>query len=383
MDPVRSDNYKRTTMISGRAQDGSRAESAERGDSAWIPERDARGDRRVWLARALHYLARMQSAHALYALAITLAGSIVVAACSSDPSTLQRSHGGSVGTDTSATSGGTPGSANVDSATTTTPTPGTLPTASKAGEAFFAKELQPLLKASCGGCHVAGGLGNPTWIDANDAKKTYDMIYLQAYATATSRIVVKGPHSGGAAPALSNDERTKWGQWIALEAKEPGKPAQASVLEKFGGCFDKTLFDAIELGKLEVTAREKGNNPQNLTEDQDTCTGCKNGTKCSTCHSSDDATGFVMAIGNNVFPDDYTFESTKKLSPPFIREYVGTTPTGEPTYNPGLKSKSTNTIEKALAYQHPMFVMSDEMEASVKAFVDAAIAKQKAGLCGK
>jgi cytochrome c553 len=335
------------------------------------------------LARALQKLLTMKSAHAACTLALTLAGAIAVAACSSDPSTLQRSHdenGGSSGTP--ATSGGTPSAANVDS-TTTTPTPGTLPTASKAGEAFFAKELQPLLSASCGGCHEAGGPGNPTWIDANDAKKTYDMIYLQAFATATSRIVVKGPHSGGAAPALSTEERSKWGQWIALEAKEPGKPAQASVLEKFGSCFDKAKFDAIGLGTLEVTARTKKNNPQALTENQDECTGCRDNTKCSTCHSSDDATGFVMAIGNTIFPEDYTFESTKKLSPPFIREYVGTTPAGEPTYNPGLKSKSTNTIEKALAYQHPMFLMTDDMEVAIKAFVDDAILKQKSGLCGK
>ena len=325
----------------------------------------------------------MKSAHAVCALAFTLAGSIAIAACSSEPETLIRSHGESGGSSGTTASGGTTGSANVDSTSNTTPTPGTLPTASKAGEAFFAKELQPLLTASCGGCHEAGGPGNPTWIDAQDAKKTYDMIYLQAYATATSRIVVKGAHSGGAAPALSTDERSKWAQWIALEAKEPGKPAQASVLENFGNCFDKALFDAIELGKLEVTARNRKNNPQGLTENQDECTGCRDNTKCSTCHASDDATGFVMAIGNNVFPEDYTFESTKKLSPPFIREYVGTTPAGEPTYNPGLKSKSTNTIEKALAYQHPMFTMSDDTEAAIKAFVDAAIAKQKAGLCGK
>ncbi len=206
--------------------------------------------------------------------------------------------------------------------------PGTLPTASKSGEAFFAKELQPLLMNTCGGCHVAGGQGNPTWIDANDAKKTYDMIYLQAYATATSRIVVKGPHANGGAPALTNEERSKWGQWIALEAKEPGKPAQASVLEKFGDCFDKAKFDAIGFGDLQVIGRTPKNNPQRLDEDQETCTGCRDNTKCNTCHSSDDATGFVMAIGNDIFPEDYTFESTKKLSPPFIREYVGTTPAG-------------------------------------------------------
>src|SRR4051794_35737981 len=70
--------------------------------------------------------------------------------------------------------------------TTTTPPPGNLETGSKQGEAFFASDVHPLLKAKCAACHVAGGPGNPTWIDANDAKKTYDMLYLQAYVSAGS-----------------------------------------------------------------------------------------------------------------------------------------------------------------------------------------------------
>jgi hypothetical protein len=266
---------------------------------------------------------------------------------------------------------------------TTAPVPGTLPTASKAGEDFFAKELQPLLKATCAGCHTAGGIGNPTWIDANDAKKTYDMIYLQGYASADSRILRKGAHSSGGAPAVSSDERAKWAEWLTLESKEPGKPTQPNVLAKFGDCFDKAKFDAIGFDQLVVTARNAANNPQGITEDQDTCTGCRDNTRCSACHASDDVTGFVMAVGNTVLPADYTFQSSKKFSPPFIRQYVGTTPTGEPTYNPGIKTKSVNTIQKGVANGHPMFQLSDTMDAAIKAFVDDAIAKQKAGLCGK
>jgi hypothetical protein len=38
---------------------------------------------------------------------------------------------------------------------------------------------------------------------------------------------------------------------------------------------------------------------------------------------------------------------------------------------------------KALANQHPMFLMTNDMEDAIKAFVDAAIAKKQAGLCGK
>ena len=87
----------------------------------------------------------MKSAHAACALVLALAAAVAVAACSSDPSTLPRSHVES-GSGAAATSGGTTGSASVDGASTSsTPAPGTLPTASKAGEAFFAKELQPLL----------------------------------------------------------------------------------------------------------------------------------------------------------------------------------------------------------------------------------------------
>lgn len=266
--------------------------------------------------------------------------------------------------------------------TTTTPPPGKLETGSKSGEAFFASDVHPILKAKCAGCHVAGGIGNPTWIDANDPKKTYDMLYLQAYVIAGSRIVVKGVHSQGGAPELAQAEKQKWADWIAIETKEPGKPAQANVLEKFGDCFDKTKFDAIGFGNLRVTRRRAANNPGGFQENADECTGCDNA-PCKTCHSGDAATGFVMAIGNDVLAPDYTFTETKKLSPPFIRQYVGTTPTGEPTYNPGIMTKSVYTIEKTKAYQHPMFKLSLEMEASIKAFVDDAIEKHRAGTCGK
>lgn len=267
--------------------------------------------------------------------------------------------------------------------TTTTPEPGKLEAGSKEGEKFFASDVYAVLKAKCAGCHVKGGAGTPTWIDATDAKKTYDMLYLQAYVTAGSRIVAKGLHSNGGAPELTAADKGKWQQWITMESKEPGKPAQVNVLEKFGNCFDQAKFDAIGFGNLRVTRRTVDNNAGGFQEDEEKCTGCKQNTPCNRCHSGDDVTGFVMAIGNNTFSPDYTFQETKKLSPPFIRQYVGTTPTGEPTFNAGIMTKSTYTIEKTKAYQHPMFIVSPKMEASIKAFVDSAIEKHRAGTCGK
>src|SRR5262249_23649982 len=139
----------------------------------------------------------------------------------------------------------------------------------------------------------------------------------------------------------------------------------------------------IRFEQLVVTARRPDNNPAGLGEDQDTCHGCRDNTPCSACHAADDVTGFVMAVGNTILPADYTFESTKKYEPPFIRQYFGTTPTGEPTYNPGIKTKSKDTIETGVANGHPMFLLTAEMESSIEAFVTDAIAKHDAGTCGK
>ena len=278
---------------------------------------------------------------------------------------------------------GTTTTKNPDGTTTTTPPAGGgLPTNSKAGKAFYEKEVHPFLDQKCGGCHAAGGIGNPTYIVKGDASKTYDAIYLNAYATATSRILVKGVHSGGGGPELLAAEKNKFTQWIALEAKDGGQKTQTNVLEKFGSCFDKTKFDAIGFGNLRTIRRQNGNNPQNLNENANNCTGCDN-SPCRTCHSADDVTGFVMAVGNPILPPEYTFEQSKLLNPAYIRQYVSTTPTGEPQFNPGIMTKSTNTVEKAKAYTHPMYKLTPAMQTAIQDFVDDAIAKQKAGTCGK
>jgi hypothetical protein len=325
--------------------------------------------------------------NARYLLGIALLAAGAVAACGSPESSSLGSGGTDPGHGTD--DGNTTTSGTSSSTPTTTPPasgdatqPANLPTNSKAGKAFFATSVFPILDPKCGGCHSAGGPGNPTWTVKGDANKTYDMVYLNAYATAASRVVVKGVHAGGAAPELTAPEKSTWAQWIALEAKDGGQKSQTNVLEKFGTCFDKTKFDAIGFGNLRTLRRQNGNNPQNLTENANNCTGCDNA-PCRTCHSADDVTGFVMAIGNPIFPADYTFEQTKLLNPAYIRQYVSTTPAGEPQFNPGIMTKSTNTVEKAKAYSHPMFKVTPTMQAAIQAFVDDAIAKQKAGTCGK
>jgi len=320
---------------------------------------------------------------ARYLLGIALCAAAAVAACGNDDSgsltdgTDRGNPGGSSGTTTPGgnTPGSTPGG-------TTTPAPGNLPTGSAEGKAFFVSDVFPFLSTKCGGCHAAGGAGNPSWVAAGDGAKTYDLVYLNAYATENSRIVVKGVHSGGTAPELTAPEKTTWATWLAKEASGGAKPVQQSVLEKFGECFDKAKFDAIGFNNLRTTRRQNGNNPKNLNENANNCTGCDNA-PCRSCHTFDDVTGFVMAVGAGNVGPDYTFENTKKLNPPFIRQYVGTTPTGEPTFNPGIKTKSTNTVEQGAAYSHPMYKLTPAMEQAIQAFVDDAITKYKAKTCGQ
>lgn len=326
--------------------------------------------------------------NARYLLAIALVAAGSVGACGAPDSSSLGSGGDDPGGNDGNGGSTLPGDSTTPGGGTTTPgggdptQPGNLPTNSAAGKDFFGKSVHPFLEQKCSGCHAAGGVGNPIWMVKADAAKTYDMIYLNAYATAGSRIVVKGLHSGGSAPELTQTEKTAWAQWIALEAADGGQKSQTNVLEKFGTCFDKAKFDAIGFGNLRTTRRTQNNNPLKQNENANNCTGCDNA-PCRTCHSADDVTGFVMAIGNPILPADYTFEQTKLLNPAYIRQYVSTTPTGEPQFNPGIQTKSTNTIEKGLAYTHPMFRVSTNMQTAIQAFVDDAIAKQKAGTCGK
>ncbi len=320
--------------------------------------------------------------NARYLLAVALVTAAAVAACGGPATSdlLEGDNGTERGTpETGETAPGTETPATTDPGTDT---PGTLPTNSTAGKAFFVSDVHPFLESKCSSCHAAGGVGNPTWLVKADGAKTYELVYAQAYAVSNSRLVVKGIHSGGAAPELTVAEKTKFAQWIAMETADGGQKAQTNVLEKFGSCFDKAKFDAIGFGQLRTTRRTQNNNPQKQQENANTCTGCDNA-PCRTCHSADDVTGFIMAIGSPTFGEDYTFEQSKRLDPAFIRQYVSTSATGEPQFNPAIKTKSVNTIEKAKAGQHPMYIMSAEMTAAVQAFVDDAVAKYKTGVCGK
>jgi hypothetical protein len=186
-------------------------------------------------------------------------------------------------------------------------------------------------------------------------------------------------HDNGLAPALTADEANNYAVWVALELKQRGGKAPDGVLQKLASCLDKAKFDAIGFDKLVTTPRTADNNPGKEAEDADTCTGC-NQVQCSSCHSEGEM-GFMMAIGNTILPDDYTFTSMKVTAPPYMQKYFGLDPDGNPIPSNAIRAKSDATVNTAKAYQHPMFTLSPDMQKALDDFVADAIAKEKAGSC--
>lgn len=255
---------------------------------------------------------------------------------------------------------------------------GPLPTNITAKAYFTSNVMQAL--GACGGCHNTGP--GPSWLVPSDAEKSYTLMFGRGYITRDSIILKKGTHGGGSAPALSTAQNKTVAMWIELEMKERGDKAPPSVLAKMGDCMDRAKFDAIGWEKIETMTRTKNNNPNGEEENANECTGCKP-TTCAVCHSADAATGFVMAEGSPIFDKDYTFNESKKISPSYLQKYFGLDTNGDPKASQGIRMKSDNTYYQAKAYQHPMFRLTADQEQAIDDFVADAIAKYKAGKCGK
>jgi hypothetical protein len=243
---------------------------------------------------------------------------------------------------------------------------------------LFVETVQPILVGGCGSCHAEGGSG-PTWVSPSNADASYMMQFARGYVTPASAIIAKAAHEGGY--ALNPAQQVAYLAWVDFEAKERGDKAPEVTLAKLGACMDPEKFKAIGLDKLVTTARTATNNPNKYVENANECTGC-NAVPCSTCHSSDPASGFVMAIGNTLLPDDHTFNETKSLRPAYLQKYFGLTGAGEPAASHAIATKAKATLT-AKPYTHPLFSLPPATEKALDAFVDDAIARFRAGSCGK
>jgi hypothetical protein len=287
------------------------------------------------------------------------------------------------GEDTSGTPG-TPGTGTTGG----TPTGGPsvpVPTNSPAGKAFYKANVHTFLSTKCGTCHGTAGPG-PAWLTSADAEKSYGQLFQVGYVVDNSRIVAKGPHGGVANNILTAGETGTFNQWVAMELKDGGGKSTPNVLAKLGDCFDKTKFDAMQLGNWRTTRRTNNNNANNIqgwNENANNCTGCDNA-PCTTCHSADAATGFVNAVGNAIFNNqpNYTFDETKLTNPAYITKYFGVSPEGKAIASDGIKKKGDAT-KLAKAYSHPMYTLTNNQQNALNAFVTDVVTRFNAGQCGK
>ena len=236
-----------------------------------------------------------------------------VAACGSndeDTSSTWTTSSGSA-----ATSGGG-GDASGSTATTTTSTgSGDGPADAKA---FFMKEVHPTLLDSCGNCHITGpGLS----FLADDAANAYDKarsapgIVLEA----KSRLLLKGEHSGGEAPALTSTQADVVTQWLALEFADGGgddppggdPPALTPLqqMQAFGNGMSYADWEKYQLVNL---ANEQVIYQNNAVP----CLSC-HGTGQSGAYISDDSIEF--------------FEASKKM--PYLFKFANATLTVDGTFD--------------------------------------------------
>lgn len=313
---------------------------------------------------------------AKYLLSIAVATAAAVAACGDDGSTLTNGERGGPGGGGSTTIPGDPGASGSSEPGVPDGTPAA--TNSPEGKKYFTETLHPALKTSCGACHDSGP--GPTWIKNADIEASYKLQFQLGYVSKTSRILLKGPHPG--TPGLVGEDVTKFNTWVDLELKAGGTQAPPNVLEKLANCLDRELFDDMQLQNLRTVRRTNNNNTNNVTpwnENANNCTGCDNA-PCRTCHTLDDATGFVQANPNPNLPANTTFEETKRTNPAYLQKYFGVSPTGEPIASNAIMLKATAT-QKDKAYTHPMFQVNAQLQQRIDAFVNDAIAKYKAGTC--
>jgi mono/diheme cytochrome c family protein len=89
---------------------------------------------------------------------------------------------------------------------------------------LFDSTCLAIFQNRCSACHTGTGVSPPKFLGDSGPTGFYDAITASPYVSftdpASSTVVNKGSHSGGAAPALTADEKAKVIAWLTKEGEE-------------------------------------------------------------------------------------------------------------------------------------------------------------------
>ncbi len=248
------------------------------------------------------------------------------------------------------------------------------PPGTEGAEAFrFFETSGHSAMSACASCHSSGSNGAPIFFGA-DVKSTYKALDGNGLILATSPLLTKGPHAGGAAPALEPNAEATVRKWLDLEAKERAGKAPESIYTTLGNCMSAELFAKIDLCTAKTQPRPG--------ESGDYCTGCKY-ESCSNCHAAGgQSTGFWCSAktegGKTVTDSTDTLSGSRGL--PYIRRYFGFAGS-DPVASNAILNKSKTTQSATTLVAHPWFTLDAARQKALNAFVEDALSRYRSGTC--
>jgi mono/diheme cytochrome c family protein len=134
------------------------------------------------------------------------------------------------------------------------------------GKARFTSNVQPMLRASCVGCHEGAGQG-PSFLGSPGGDDDYTQVMSSArivgdFDPTKALLLTKGSHSG--ITWWNADQSAKISGWLEVEAHDFGESGSVDVLAQWAGCM--TLENWNESRMYEWANKQ--------TDQNSTCGGC-------------------------------------------------------------------------------------------------------------
>jgi hypothetical protein len=215
------------------------------------------------------------------------------------------------------------------------------------------------------------GVGTPYFLSAS-ADAAYTLVKgLPGYVTdpASSRLILKGVHYAGQAPALTAQQKTMVTDWLTMELADPNTPTDPAQLtplqelERFGKCMsfeDWELYNVVNLSNQQAIFQN-------------------NSAECDSCHENGEGGTCISAESVKMF------EKTQLV--PYILKFAAATLNTDGTFKD--IARTNRWVEKCVEEQlvgnpHPPCVdgqIAGDVVDSINMFFDATYERWANNAC--